>query len=202
MVPPRTWSSRSGACRCLACEGTNPDVTIDDDACGARDGPRRDVRAGRLERRPPRPVQRAEHAFVTRCRAERDPATGADRDGKHEGARLARRTFALAGHQAPAGPSPVLVRAMAMTLSTELLYGGAVLERHAGEPAYFLDSSDLRPARQEARSWFVAARASARAAGVAVPSAVAVMDRGREVYRYPAVPTVSGPTSCRGVAGR
>lgn len=89
-----------------------------------------------------------------------------------------------------------------MTFSTELLYGGAVLERPAGEPAYFLDSSDLRPARQEARSWFFAARASAQAAGVAVPSAVAAMDRGREVYRYPAVPTVSVPTSGRGGAGR
>jgi len=89
-----------------------------------------------------------------------------------------------------------------MTFSTQLLYGGAVLERYAGEPAYFLDSSDLRPARQEARAWFGAARASARAAGGAVPSAVAIMDRGREVYRYPAAPTVSGPTSGRGVADR
>jgi hypothetical protein len=34
-----------------------------------------------------------------------------------------------------------------MTFSTELLYRGAVLERHAGEPAYFLDSPDRRPAR-------------------------------------------------------
>jgi hypothetical protein len=34
-----------------------------------------------------------------------------------------------------------------MTFSTELLYRGAVLERRAGEPAYFLDSSDRRPAR-------------------------------------------------------
>jgi hypothetical protein len=89
-----------------------------------------------------------------------------------------------------------------MTFSTELLYGGAVLERHAGEPAYFLDSSDLRSASHEARSWFGAARASAEAAGGTVPSAVAIMDRGREVYRYPARPTVSGPTSGRGVAGR
>ncbi|KST61221.1 hypothetical protein AO398_00605 [Methylobacterium sp. GXS13] len=57
------------------------------------------------------------------------------------------------------------MRAAVMTFSTQLLYGGAVLERYAGEPAYFLDSSDLRPARQEARAWFGAAMASARAAG-------------------------------------
>ncbi len=89
-----------------------------------------------------------------------------------------------------------------MTFSTELLYGGAVPERRAGEPAYFLDCSDLRPARQEARSWFGRARASASANGGVIPSAVAIMDRGREVYRYPAAPTVSGPTSFRVGPGR
>lgn len=89
-----------------------------------------------------------------------------------------------------------------MTFSTELLYGGAMPERRSGDAAYFLDASDLRPARQEARAWFGAARTSARAAGDAVPSAVAIMDRGREVYRYPALPVVSGPTSGRGGPGR
>lgn len=89
-----------------------------------------------------------------------------------------------------------------MTFSTELLYGGADPERRAGEPAYFLDSSELRPARQEARAWFGAARAYARATGSAVPAAVAIMDRGREVYRYPAAPNLSVPTSGPAVAGR
>ncbi len=85
-----------------------------------------------------------------------------------------------------------------MTFSTELLYGGADPERRAGEPAYFLDSSELRPARQEARAWFGAARAT----GGVVPSAVAIMDSGREVYRYTAAPNLSGPTSGRGGCGR
>lgn len=89
-----------------------------------------------------------------------------------------------------------------MTFSTELLYGGAVPERRVGESAYFLDSSDLPPARQEARSWFCRARASARANGGAVPAAVAIMDRGREVYRYPAAPSLNVPTSGPAVAGR
>lgn len=89
-----------------------------------------------------------------------------------------------------------------MTFSTELLYGDSVPERHASEPAYFLDASELQPARQEARTWFGKARASARATGGAVPSAVAIMERGREVYRYPAAQAVSAPTSGRGVSGR
>lgn len=89
-----------------------------------------------------------------------------------------------------------------MTFSTELLYGGADPERRADEPAYFLDSSELRPARQEARAWFGKARASARATGGVVPSAVAIMDHGREVYRYPPDPPLSGPTSGRDVPGR
>jgi hypothetical protein len=89
-----------------------------------------------------------------------------------------------------------------MTFSTELLYGRADPEPRAGEPAYFLDSSELRPARYEARVWFGAARATARATGGAVPVAVAIMDRGREVYRYPAAPNLSGPTSGRDGPGR
>ncbi|WP_156376327.1 hypothetical protein [Methylobacterium sp. Leaf117] len=89
-----------------------------------------------------------------------------------------------------------------MTFSTELLYGGKAPTRRIGEPAYFLDSSELRPALQEARAWFDAARTIALATGGAIPTAVALMERGREVYRYPAVRTVSGPTSGRGVSGQ
>lgn len=89
-----------------------------------------------------------------------------------------------------------------MAFSTELLYGGSAPERRAGDPAYYLDSSDLKPAREEAKAWFRASRASASAMGGAVPSAVVVLDDGREAYRYPEHPVVNGPTSGRGVPGR
>lgn len=86
--------------------------------------------------------------------------------------------------------------------STKLLYGGEAPEWHSAEPAYSLDSSDLKPAREEANAWFRAARGSARGLGRAVPSAVAIMELGREVYRYPAGTTFSEPTSGRGGPGR
>jgi hypothetical protein len=89
-----------------------------------------------------------------------------------------------------------------MAFSTELLYGDAVPERRAGDPAYFLDSSDLGPAREEAKAWFRAARTAAWAMGRTIPSAVVIMDDGREAFRYPATPTVSEPTSGRGGLGR
>ena len=88
-----------------------------------------------------------------------------------------------------------------MAFSTELLYGDAVPGRRAGDPAYYLDSSDLRPAREEAKAWFRAARATASAMGAVVPSAVVVMKNGREAYQYPASPIVSGATSGRGQPG-
>jgi hypothetical protein len=89
-----------------------------------------------------------------------------------------------------------------MAFSTELLYGGVVPERRIGDPAYFLDSSDLRPAREEAKVWLQAARASASATGQTLPSGVIILDDGQEAFRYLASPTVSGPTTGQGVSGR
>lgn len=68
-----------------------------------------------------------------------------------------------------------------MTFSTELLYGGAVRERRTGEPANFLDFSELRSAR-ESKARFRVAQASARAMGRDIPFAIVVMDNGQEAF--------------------
>ena len=180
------------------------DETIDDDARSARGSRVRDHRPGSLRHRSPGPFQRTEHAAVSRRRAERDQAAGASRDREHEGTRRTQREIPVAGHPASTRPSAFAVRGHA---SLRLLDGASPYScevpcQQAGDPAYLLASSDLRPSRGGAKVWCRTARAPAFAMGEPVPSAVVIMGDERATSGILCLPTLSERTSGRGGPGR